>query len=132
MYDPKILLAILDEVEHRTKDKPIATADLKYDDHRYIKALHYLCDVNAFDYVEGTILIEGIGMEGVKLRYSLEKDIEQVRTLQLHTKALEVQMETLKAQKIASRWTALCAIVGTGALILSTATLLYTVYSTCR
>ena len=84
MYNSKVLLSVLKDIEDKTDDRPIPLPDLysmyegepKISPHK--QALDFLVVGDFLDTVDGhPCLIEGIGCEGIKLRRDLHLTIQQ-------------------------------------------------------
>ena len=77
MFNPEVILSMLDEIERRTEDKPILTVDINCNDPARRKAFHYLTDGEFLEIDEEKVcLIHGLGKSAEKLRYDIQKDIQ--------------------------------------------------------
>jgi len=78
MYDPVILIAVLDDIEQKTKKDSVGRKDLNpNDDPQYTWALDYLMGGNFVEWSIGHFpaVFFGVSHQGKKLRYELRESL---------------------------------------------------------
>ena len=126
MYDPVILLSVLNDIEQKTKNGSISRQDLGYEDSAHKTALDYLYSGFFLDWGTGNgpSVIFRVNFQGQKLRYDLEKQIQQEREQQKENQDVaETQQDTAAIR----RMTHTLLKVGLAGLAVALATLAITI-----